>query len=67
MPCPPEVLKRADEIVDQMLAARKDEIKANYLANKYDIENPLAAPNNAPFSDSPPAQIHSQPKRDLFG
>jgi hypothetical protein len=67
MPCPPEVLKRADEIVDQMLAARKDEIKANYLAKNYDIENPLAAPNNAPFSDSPPQQIHGQPKRDLFG
>jgi hypothetical protein len=34
MPCPPDVLKRADEIVDKLLAERKDEIRANYLAQQ---------------------------------
>ena len=32
----------------------------------YDIINPLEAPPSPPFSDSPPAQIHGQGKRDLF-
>jgi len=32
-----------------------------------DILNPLAAPTNAPFSDSPPERIHGEPsKKDLF-
>jgi hypothetical protein len=52
-----------------------DWMKQRVDAAEYDIENPLEAPPNAlpvprqaPFSDSPPQQIHGQPpKRDLFG
>jgi hypothetical protein len=31
-----------------------------------DITNPLEAPPSRPFVDSPPAQIHGEPKKDLF-
>ena len=34
MPCPPELLKRAEDIVDNILSERKDEIRANYLAQR---------------------------------
>jgi hypothetical protein len=30
MPCPPELIKRVDAIVDQILAAKKDEIRARF-------------------------------------
>jgi hypothetical protein len=32
----------------------------------YDIVNPLDAPPSRPFTDSPPQQIHGEPKKDLF-
>jgi hypothetical protein len=67
MPCPPELIKRIDEDVDRYLAAKKDEVKQQYFSKNPDIENPLEAPPSEPFcSDSPPARIHGQGRRDLF-
>jgi hypothetical protein len=67
MPCPPALLKRIDTIVDRYLAARKDEIRANYLGKNYDITNPLDAPPSEPFyPDSPPTRIHGAGMKDLF-
>jgi hypothetical protein len=61
--------------LDRMITMIDDWMKQRVDAAEYDIENPVEAPPNAlpvprqaPFSDSPPQQIHGQPpKRDLFG
>jgi hypothetical protein len=34
MPCPPELMKRAEDMVDNILSERKDEIRANYFAQQ---------------------------------
>jgi hypothetical protein len=68
MPCPPDVLKRVDEVVDRYLAAKKDEVKQQYFSNNYDITNPLDAPPSGPFyHDSPPTRIRGAGMKDLFG
>ena len=58
MPCPPELLKRVDEAVDSWLKRRDS-------ASNEDKppRNPLEAPPQMPFSDSPP----DMPKEPLWG
>jgi hypothetical protein len=71
MPCPPDVLKRVETMVDNFLSSKKDEVKQQFFSKNTDIENPLDAPeqflaDGIRREKSAPQQIHGQPKRSLF-
>jgi hypothetical protein len=61
--------------VDRMIKMMDDFLKEREQdkLNGYDDEddfddplNPLEGPPHKPFTDSPPARIHGEPKKDLF-
>jgi hypothetical protein len=63
-------LDQLNAIMDAWLDQRKRD-QLNGVEDDDDDEdddciNPLAAPPNAPFSDSPPEHIHGEGKKDLF-
>jgi hypothetical protein len=59
------MLKRFNDCLD-MMSRRMDGMEAEQKARhddedfEHDITNPLEAPSNAPFSDSPPEKIHGE-------
>jgi hypothetical protein len=73
MPCPPELIKRVDAIVDKFLMDRKDEIKSHYEntdpkefgESPAARQLPIAEPPD-PLMDSAPSRIHGAGRRDLF-
>lgn len=68
MPIDKSRVDRMISMMDDFLKQREED-KLNGYDDDDDCDeylNPLEAPGNAPFSDSPPAQIHGEPKKDLF-
>ena len=69
MPLPTSRVRQLIDLCDKM-SARLDEMEAQRQARwdsedrERDITNPLDAPPNAPFSDSPPSQIHGEGRED---
>jgi hypothetical protein len=71
MPCPPELLKHVETMVDNFLSLKKDEVKQQFFSKNNDIENPLDRPkqflaDGIRREKSAPQAIHGQPKRSLF-
>jgi hypothetical protein len=71
MPCPPELLKRVETMVDNFLSSKKDEVKQQFFSKNTDIENPLDQPkqflaDGMRREKSAPQQIHGAGRRDLF-
>ena len=65
----PSTLRQIHDCLDRM-SKRMDEMEANRQARwdsedrERDITNPLDAPSNAPFSNSPPSHIHGEGRED---
>jgi hypothetical protein len=69
MPISQSKLQQLNDMLDSWLE-RREKGQLNGIDDDDDCDdplNPLEAPPHAPFADSPPARIHGEPKRDLFG
>ena len=73
MPVDRSQLRRMIDSMEKALTIMEANQKVRHDAENREMEedcdftNPLDAPREAPFADSPPAHIHGQPKKDLFG
>ena len=61
MPITKARLDRMIDMIDSAWLKRRDSE-----GRERDITNPLEAPPQAPFSDSPPEKIHGKPDQELW-
>jgi hypothetical protein len=69
MPIDKAKVQKLIDAMDKFLEQREKDRLAGIDEDEddcYDINNPLEAPPQQPFGDSPPSRIHGEPKRDLF-
>jgi hypothetical protein len=64
MPIEPSKLQQILDSVDRLLADNKEKLRTDFHNRDRDITNPLDAPPQMPFSDSPPGKIHGEGKQD---
>ena len=64
MPIEPSKLQQILDSVDRLLASNKEKLRTDFHNRDRDITNPLDAPPQMPFSDSPPGKIHGEGKQD---
>ena len=72
MPVDRSQLRRMIDSMERALTRMEEEQRLRFDAEDREMEencgitNPLDAPPEAPFADSPPSHIHGQPRKDLF-